>query len=405
MKERTPAGVFLSHSSKDKPFVTRLAIDLLNRGIPVWFDKWEMDAGDSLLGSIADGISDTTRLILVLSNNSIGSSWVKRELMIALEKEERAGGIFLLPVRLDDCEIPLLISGRLYADFRDPDSYYESLDRLTTNLIQSGAENLVPNPENELIAIEIRNGIHLLSAGLKARLNKILPRVPAGYQFEEDQFVFGDEPEFLRLKAHCQQLLLQESRATGGDYDAKKHNALEELNQDFSRYDRICREGLVEILNGLHGLKYHAESIAEACFWFIKEVRSRVLTYVRYTARELQLEVTPELKWIWSLELHGTLNDSAASEFYEVEQLLYCDVWIEGQKTYKVWLNQNGFEAGEILEAQLARLRLTRELTPITLAKFVVPSMVYDHLVEKHFSSAPISRFNWDLNSYNIGPA
>ena len=405
MIERSPTGVFLSHSSLDKPFVTRLAIDLLKSGIPVWLDKWEMDTGDSLLGSIVDGISDSTRLILVLSKNSIESSWVEREIMIALEKEERAGGTFLLPARLDECEIPHRISGRLYADFRDPNSYYETLDRLTTTLIQSGADNLVPNPENELIAIEIRDGIHLLSAGLKSRLNKILPRIPTGYQFKEDQFVFGDEPEFLNLKAYCQQLLLQESRATGGDYDAKKHNALEELNQDFGRYDRVCREGLVELLNGLRGLKYHAESIAEACFWFIKEVRSRVLTYVRYTARELQLEVTSELKWIWSLELHGTLNDSAASEFYEVQQLLFCDVWIEGQRTYKVWLNQEGFEAGEILEAQPARLRLTRELTSNTLAKFVIPSMVYDHLVEKHFSSARISGFNWDLNSYNIGPA
>jgi hypothetical protein len=401
--ERSPTGVFLSHSSLDKPFVTRLAIDLLKSGIPVWFDKWEMDTGDSLLESIADGISNSTRLILVLSKNSIESSWVEREIMIALEKEERAGGTFLLTARLDECEIPDRISGRLYADFRAPNSYYESLDRLTNTLIRSGAADLVPKPENELIAFEIRNGINLLSAGLKARLNKVLPRIPVGYQFKEDQFVFGDEPEFLHLKAHCQQLLLQESRATGADYDAKKHDALEELNQNFRRNDRIFREGLVEILNGLRSQKYHAETIAEACLWFIKEVRSRVLTYVRYTARELQLDVTPELKWLWSLELHGTLNDSAAREFYEVKQLLFCDVWIEEKTVYKVWLNQDGFEAREILKAQSTPLRLTRELTPDTLAKFAVPSMVYDHLVTKHFSTADIPGFNWDLNSYKIG--
>jgi TIR domain len=400
--ERSPTGVFLSHSSLDKPFVTRLAIDLLKSGIPVWFDKWEMDTGDSLLESIADGISDTTRLVLVLSKNSIGSSWVKRELRIALEKEERVGGTFLLPVRLDECEIPLLIGDRLYADFRDPQSYYESLDRLTTTLIRSGAENLVPKPENELIAIEIRNGIHLLSAGLKARLNKVLPRIPAGYQFKEDQFVFGDEPEFRCLKAHCHHLLLQESRATGVDYDSKKHDAFEELNQDFRRYDRICREGLVEILNGLRGLKYHPELIAEACLWFVKEVRTRLLKNVRITAADYKL-ATGDFNWLWTLELHGTSEDEIKA-FYEVEQLSHCKAWANEHRTYNICLDANGFEALEILKFHPERLRLTRELTPNTLAKYVVPSMVYDHLVIRHYSSTSISSFDWGLDSYYIVP-
>ncbi len=404
MIERSPTGVFLSHSSKDKPFVTRLAIDLLNRGIPVWFDKWEMDTGDSLLESIADGISDSTRLILVLSKNSIESPWVKREIMIGLKKEERVGGTFLLPVRLDGCEIPLLIEDRLFADFRDSNTYYESLDRLTTTLIRSGADNLVPKPEHELIAFEIRNGIHLLSAGVKARLHKILPRIPAGYQFKEDQFVFGDEPEFLGVKAHCQQLLLEASRATGEDYDGKKHDDFEDLNQNFSRYDRICRVGLAEILNGLRRLKYHPESIAEACLWFIKEVRSRLLTIVRYTAGKYKL-TTPDLAWLWKLELHGNVNDEATKAFYEVDQLFHCDVWIEGQRTYKVCLDGEGFEAVEMLKVHPTRLNLTTELKPDTLVKFVIPRMVYDHLVDKHFSSPTVSNFEWELKRYNIGPA
>lgn len=407
MIKRDPAGVFLSHSSKDKPFVTRLAIDLLNRGIPVWFDKWEMDAGYSLLESIAEGISDTMRLILVLSKSSAGSSWVHREIMIGLTKEERVGGPFLLPVRVDDCEVPLLIADRLYADFRDPSRYYEALDRLTATLRKSGAEDLIPVPENELIAFEIRNGIYLVTAGLKARLNKILPRIPTDFALKEEQLVFGEEAEYLRLRAHCQQLLFQESSTTGEAYDAKKHNALEELNQDFNRYDRVSREGLIEILNGLRSLKYHAEAIAEACFWFIKEVRSRVLTRIRHTAGEHQLRVTPEFEWLWALKIYGTYDDQSSRKFYEIQEPLYCDVWIPGEgPAYKVDLDQATSEARDILKfGQATRLRLTREVLPWTLVKFVIPSMVYDHLVDKHFSARTIPPFNWDLDKYYIGPA
>jgi hypothetical protein len=41
-------GIFLSHSSKDKAFVCKLAIDLVNQGMPVWFDAWELEMGDSV---------------------------------------------------------------------------------------------------------------------------------------------------------------------------------------------------------------------------------------------------------------------------------------------------------------------------------------------------------------------
>jgi TIR domain len=41
-------GVFISHSSKDKEFVFKLAIDLLNLGFPVWLDAYELEVGSSL---------------------------------------------------------------------------------------------------------------------------------------------------------------------------------------------------------------------------------------------------------------------------------------------------------------------------------------------------------------------
>src|SRR5438552_16025265 len=47
-------SVFLCHSSKDKPFVERLALDLRKLGTGVWLDKWEIKAGDSILERIED---------------------------------------------------------------------------------------------------------------------------------------------------------------------------------------------------------------------------------------------------------------------------------------------------------------------------------------------------------------
>lgn len=125
---KTTPRLFLSHSSLDKPFVGRLASDLKNRGVPVWFDQWELKVGDSLTQKIEDGISGSGWLAVVLSTHSVNSEWVQKELRAAQAKELRDKNIFVLPLVVDDCEIPLFLLDKLYADFRS--SYEEGLDAL-----------------------------------------------------------------------------------------------------------------------------------------------------------------------------------------------------------------------------------------------------------------------------------
>jgi len=110
--------VFLCHSSKDKGFVRRLAQDLEGRGVRVWFDEWEMKVGDSLADRIQEGIEHSSYLAVVLSPNSVKSGWVKRELNAALAKELKKQDVFILPILYKDCEIPLFLQDKIYADFR-----------------------------------------------------------------------------------------------------------------------------------------------------------------------------------------------------------------------------------------------------------------------------------------------
>ena len=115
--------VFISHSSQDKPWVRRLVDDLERHGVSVWLDERRMRIGDSIVGEINRALRAADRLIIVLSRHSVASAWVDNELEYALMAEKkRSGGMRILPIRLDDCEIPPLLRGRLYADFsRDYD--------------------------------------------------------------------------------------------------------------------------------------------------------------------------------------------------------------------------------------------------------------------------------------------
>ena len=97
------AGVFISHSSHDKPFVRNLAASLLAEGIPVWLDSWELDVGDPLLTRIEDGIKGSSLFVVVVSRKSIESGWVERELRTALKQESKTGRKFVFPIKVDEC--------------------------------------------------------------------------------------------------------------------------------------------------------------------------------------------------------------------------------------------------------------------------------------------------------------
>ena len=115
-----PNRVFLSHSSLDKGFVERLRHDLLREGIDDWYDKVHLVPGDSLVRTIMQGVQDSAFVVLVLSPDSVSSDWVRTEIELALDLEERWGQKILIPVKCRDFDWPSNLehlSDLKYADF------------------------------------------------------------------------------------------------------------------------------------------------------------------------------------------------------------------------------------------------------------------------------------------------
>ncbi len=121
------SSIFISHSHKDKGIVRKLAHDLKSHGVRVWVDEAELNVGDSLIQKISEGIEGAQYLGAVLTNNSIHSVWVQRELEIAINMEISGDQVVVLPLLFDDCSMPLFLSGKLYADFRDSVKYDDAL--------------------------------------------------------------------------------------------------------------------------------------------------------------------------------------------------------------------------------------------------------------------------------------
>jgi uncharacterized protein YjbI with pentapeptide repeats len=134
---------FISYSSKDDAFATELHATLQAQHVRCWKDSEDLKIGDSFQDVIGSAIWLHDKLLLVLSENSINSSWVEWEVRKALKKEQEQSSTVLFPVRLDDAvmEAPYAwaaeVRKRHIGDFRsrnDHDSFQKSLDRLLRDL-------------------------------------------------------------------------------------------------------------------------------------------------------------------------------------------------------------------------------------------------------------------------------
>lgn len=110
--------VFISYSHSDAPFVNNLAAHLVKRNAHVWVDSWELNVGDSILGRVQQAIQESSALLVVLSKNSVASEWCKKELSAGLMRELDEKRVVVLPVLLEDCEVPIFLREKMYADFR-----------------------------------------------------------------------------------------------------------------------------------------------------------------------------------------------------------------------------------------------------------------------------------------------
>jgi len=93
---------FISYSHRDEEFAQRLYADLQNSGVRCWMAHDDLRIGSNFLDEIDAAIRRRDKLVLVLTEQSIGSDWVKDEVNIAFELEREREQTVLFPVRLDD---------------------------------------------------------------------------------------------------------------------------------------------------------------------------------------------------------------------------------------------------------------------------------------------------------------
>ena len=98
-----PRELFISHSSSDKKFVSRLTKVLRRHRIRFWYSRSHLIGAQQWHDEIGKALSRCDWFLLILSPAAARSTWVKRELLYALQDRH-----------YDDRIIPILVRACTY---------------------------------------------------------------------------------------------------------------------------------------------------------------------------------------------------------------------------------------------------------------------------------------------------
>jgi len=151
---------FISYSTKDQEFAERLHADLQNKGVRCWFAPHKIQGGKKIHEQVYEAIRLYDRLLVILSEHSMESEWVKTEIAHARQKELGQRRKVLFPISLVpfsrvqqwkcfDADTGKDSAREIreyfvpdFSEWKDYDAYQERFDRLLKDL--KAEEQLTP---------------------------------------------------------------------------------------------------------------------------------------------------------------------------------------------------------------------------------------------------------------------
>jgi Tfp pilus assembly protein PilF len=140
--------VFLCHSMSDKPTVRSLYNRLEQDGFKPWFDEKDLIPGQPWKETIEDAVRASDAVAVCISRSSVTKEgFLNREIKVALDEADlkQEGTIFIIPVRLEDVEVPRRLREFQWTNLYEKDGYARLVTALTERAKKKG---LIPPSPN-----------------------------------------------------------------------------------------------------------------------------------------------------------------------------------------------------------------------------------------------------------------
>lgn len=138
-----PLRVFLCHASDDKPAVRTLYAKLRDAGVQPWLDEEDLLPGQKWKVEIPKAIRASDVILVCLSQRSVKKDgYIKREIEFALDIADKLpeDAIFIIPLRLEECDFPDRVGDWHGVDLYAPRGYERLLRALQVRATEVGAE-------------------------------------------------------------------------------------------------------------------------------------------------------------------------------------------------------------------------------------------------------------------------
>jgi formylglycine-generating enzyme required for sulfatase activity len=143
--------IFLCYSSEDKAKVRELYGRLVLNGFDVWFDETRLLPGQDWDLEIRKTVREADVILVFLSNISVSKAgYAQKEIRLALDvaDEQPEGAIFLIPLRIENCTVPIRLNKWQWVDLFAMNGYQKLLQALDYRAQSIGISRDVPNKPN-----------------------------------------------------------------------------------------------------------------------------------------------------------------------------------------------------------------------------------------------------------------
>jgi len=166
--DKRPLKVFLCHAHSDATAVRALYNRLVKDGVDAWLDKEKLLPGQDFELEIRKAVCEADVVIVCLSRQFVQAGFKHKEVKWALDTamEQPEGEIFIIPLRLEECETLESLGSLHWVDYFVPKGYEILARSLQARAEKSGAVLYVTkqkSPKNiTSLAKEMPKGLHPL---------------------------------------------------------------------------------------------------------------------------------------------------------------------------------------------------------------------------------------------------
>jgi hypothetical protein len=183
--------VFVSHNKADKASARLLATALVEAGVSVWFDEWNLRPGESIIGGIEHGLTKCDVFVLIWSANAQQSNWVGAELRAITTRRVGDNSLRIVPIFADGTPLPILIAEYKGFDLATVPDLRRIAAEITGSTNAREIAQLLQRRLHELADAEIApdNPIRVVVCPECASKNLSIERSYDGYSDQEVYFV------------------------------------------------------------------------------------------------------------------------------------------------------------------------------------------------------------------------